>query len=274
VTGHLNDKQREILLRPLNPSRVLSAQGQSHLPAYDVEAHLTRVFGFEGWDREITDLWLIHETGTEKNGRVGWTVTYGCRLRLTVRDPSGAVVKTTDGAATGSANNLPSRGDAHDFAMKNADSYALKRAAKAWGDQFGLSLYNKGSVKPLVKTVVAYGEDAPVEYEAPESMGNDEREMVVEPPHDEYYEEPPSVDNHLNLAGRVYVASGKQVGMIRAQFRELAITERDRQIEYVQRIVGEREIKSLTELSVAEASAVINEQNEHKQRLATEEVGE
>jgi hypothetical protein len=174
--ANLTTLQRDMLLKPINPKRVLRAQGQSHLPAFDVEAHLTRIFGYEGWDREILDLWCIAEDGVEKGGRIGWTVTYGCKLRLTVRNPDGEVVKTVDGCATGSANNLPSKGDAHDFAMKNADSYALKRCAKALADQFGLSLYNKGSVKALVQAVIAYDQSAAVEIEPPTTMGNDERQ--------------------------------------------------------------------------------------------------
>ena len=184
--AELTAKQRQYLLKPINQKRVLKDRsGMSHLPVLDVEAYLTRFFGFEGWGREIVELWLIHETGEEKGGRVGWTVTYGCRLRLTIRNPSGEIVKVVDGCATGSANNLPSRGDAHDFAMKNADSYALKRCAKALGDQFGLSLYNKGSLEPVVRESLAYadvGEDDPP---APRSLGNDERDHQ-EPP------EPPS----------------------------------------------------------------------------------
>jgi hypothetical protein len=173
----LSGVQREALLRPIKPRRVLKLDGNSHLPAYDVEAHLTRMFGFEGWDREIVDLWLIAEDAIpdeKRNGRIGWTVTYGCKLRLTVRNVAGAVVKITDGCATGSAKNLPSRGDAHDFAMKNADSYALKRCAKAWGDQFGLSLYNKGQTAALVQRIVCYGDTGEVDHPEPKSMGNDE----------------------------------------------------------------------------------------------------
>ena len=174
----LNDEQRRVLLLPVNKRRVLVAQGQSHLPAYDVIAYLNRVFGIEFWSREIMSTWLIHETAEDKNGRIGWTVTYGCKVRLTIRNPEGEIVKTSDGVATGSANNLPSRGDAHDFAIKNADSYALKRAAKDLGDQFGLSLYNRGSIEPVVRASVAYGEiqnDEALRDPIPQSLGNDER---------------------------------------------------------------------------------------------------
>lgn len=186
----LTRDQRETLLRPINPRRVLVAQGQSHLPAYDVVAHLTRIFGFEGWDKELINLWLISEMDREhpeREGKTQWTVTYGCTMRLTIYDsvmryepgmrtPYRTRLKVIEEGATGSANNLPSRGDAHDFAMKNAMSYAIKRCAKDLGDQFGLSLYNRGMVTGVIRTVVPYnlGEDA--EVPIPKTMGNDELE--------------------------------------------------------------------------------------------------
>lgn len=189
----LSKEQRDTLLRPINPDRVLIAQGQSHLPAYDVVAHLTRIFGFEGWDKEILNLWLISEVvkeHPERPGRFQYTVTYGCTMRLTIYDPEPSkgewkdrvVVKIIEEGATGSANNLPSLGDAHDFAMKNAISYAIKRCAKDLGDQFGLSLYNKGMVAPAVRVVVPYGDDSTHdEVEKPLTMGNDEREISGPP---------------------------------------------------------------------------------------------
>lgn len=144
--------QTEQLLRPVNPRRVQkNDKGMSHLAAYDVSAHLTRIFGFGGWRKEILALDLVAEDGIidPKRDRVGWYVTYRCSMRLHVGD------WWNDDGATGSASNLPDRGDAHDFAMKNAISYALKRCAKDLGDQFGLSLYNKGSLQALVGRTLA-----------------------------------------------------------------------------------------------------------------------
>lgn len=136
------------LLRPIRPGRVFTAQNQAHVAAWDVTAHLNRMFGFEGWDKTILDLDLVSERRGVELGfedKKGWYVTYRCLMRLVVRDPEGDVATVKEDAATGTAQNLPSLGDAHDFAMKNAVSYALKRCAKDLGDQFGLSLYNKGS---------------------------------------------------------------------------------------------------------------------------------
>lgn len=159
------------LLQPINPKRVLTANGQSHVSQQDVAAHLTRIFGFEGWDKEILDLRCIRDTtidipATDKKParKDVPSITYLCRLRLTVRDPDGAVVKVIDDVGTGTSPNLPTHGDAHDFAAKNAVSYALKRCAKDLGDQFGLSLYNKGQRTALVKETLVRrnGQDASV----------------------------------------------------------------------------------------------------------------
>lgn len=187
----LTRAQVETLLRPIRPHRVMQAQGQSHVAAFDVIAHLNRVFGFGGWDKEILSLDLVHEfhtdpelksDGSVKNlGR--WWVTYGCTMRLTVKDPDGHIVSVHEDAATGSAQNQNGPADGHDLAMKNAVSYALKRCAKDLGDQFGLSLYNKGQTGALVgKTLVMPGgdggtdEDVEEHAPAPLTLGNDERE--------------------------------------------------------------------------------------------------
>lgn len=163
----LNAKQVEQLLRPLNPRRVQKDNsGKSHLAGYDVSAHLTRIFGFGGWEKHIRSLELVSEQGTEKGGRTGWWVTYRCVMTLDVKDPAGNVIWSGDDGATGSASNQPDKGEAHDLAMKNAITYALKRCAKDLGDQFGLSLYNKGSLEPLiVRTLANTGQPAAADVE-------------------------------------------------------------------------------------------------------------
>ena len=60
--------------------------------------------------------------------------------------------------AVGDCKNYPSRGDAHDMAIKTAESQAFKRAAMNLGDQFGLSLYDGGSLKQSIKATL----DVPV----------------------------------------------------------------------------------------------------------------
>lgn len=177
--GQLSQDQVAVLLRPIRSNRVLQAQGQSHVPAYDVIAHLTRMFGFEGWDKEIRSIELVgersHQSTKDGKPRTGWWVTYRCHMRLTIYDQDGRVVKVIEDGATGSAENQPSYGDAHDLAYKNAISYAIKRCAKDLGDQFGLSLYNRGSQKALVgKIVESHEDDVDTHIEEPQTLGNDE----------------------------------------------------------------------------------------------------
>ena len=156
----LNDQQLEVLFRPLNPSRVANLKGMSYLEEWDVEAHLTRVFGFEGWDKEI-EYAVAFEEPVEwkaKDGtpKAGWDVGYTARCKLVLRDPQGNPVAVREDAAGGDAVHQPSRGDAHHLALTSAVSTALKRAAKSLGNQFGLSLYDSGSLASVVGSSLAY----------------------------------------------------------------------------------------------------------------------
>ena len=148
--------QRDILLQPIKPYRVSKdGKGFSHVEAYEIKAHLNRIFGFEGWSTHIDSLTCIFEEGEGSK----WSCAYLCVMSLSVKSPHGQFVsKESTDASTGDATNQRSRADAHDLAVKSAVSGALKRCATALGDQFGLSLYAKGSMEPLVKRVIPYEE--------------------------------------------------------------------------------------------------------------------
>ena len=142
----LNKSQREQLLKPLNESRVAkrghAGRQLSYLEAWDVKAHLIRIFGFGGWSSEVIESNLAFE---EKNEKGQWNVGYKVTLRLTFSTIDCAYTESAVGSAT-----LPQRGEAHDMAIKTAESDALKRAAINLGTQFGLSLYNNGSLRDVV----------------------------------------------------------------------------------------------------------------------------
>ena len=142
----LNEKQYEQLLKPLNETRV-ATRGQAgrqlaYLEAWDVKAHLIRIFGFGQWSADVLESTLAFE---DKNEKGQWNVGYKVTLRLSIP----ALECTYTEAAVGSAN-LPQRGEAHDMAIKTAESDALKRAAINLGTQFGLSLYNSGRLRDVV----------------------------------------------------------------------------------------------------------------------------
>lgn len=151
----LTTAQYEQLIAGLNESRVAKRSGGggrqlSYLESWDVKAHLIRIFGFGGWSADVLESSLAYE---EKNGN-NWSVGYKVVLRLTIP----TLDCTYTEAAVGSAQ-LPQRGEAHDMAIKTGESDALKRAAINLGTQFGLSLYNNGSLRDVViKTLVVPNE--------------------------------------------------------------------------------------------------------------------
>lgn len=151
--AELSKAQRDILLQPIKEHRVKRDQGgYSYLDGFEVLAHLNRIFGFEGWSTQITMLDQVFETQGNPTdpSKKGWYVCYRCSVRLI------AAGVTHEDAGSGDAQNQPSRADAHDLAIKSAVTSATKRAATGFGDQFGLSLYKKGSVEALVGRVIPY----------------------------------------------------------------------------------------------------------------------
>lgn len=146
----LNDAQREYLLRPLAADRVAkrsqAGRSLSYVEAWDIKRTLIRVFGFGGWswDVQTADL-AFEDTVLSKSGGDNWNVGYKVIGRLKIE----ALYCTYTEAAIGSAT-LPSRGDAHDMAIKTAESDALKRCAINLGTQFGLSLYDNGALNDVV----------------------------------------------------------------------------------------------------------------------------
>lgn len=148
---NLTQEQYEQLMKPLNPSRIAKRQGGggrqlSYLEAWDVKAHLIRIFGFGGWSWDVISVEQAFED--ENSGK--WNVGYRVAGRLTIPTLDCSYTEAAVGSAT-----LPQRGEAHDMAVKTAESDAIKRAAINLGTQFGLSLYNNGDTKDVVmKTLI------------------------------------------------------------------------------------------------------------------------
>jgi recombination DNA repair RAD52 pathway protein len=149
----LTPAQNEQLLKGIHTSRVATRRGGggkslSYVEAYDIKAHMIRLFGFAEWSWDVLEAscaYTIAPDGTERNWKVGYRVIG----RLTIL----ATGATYTEAAVGMAN-LPDVGEAHDMAVKTAESDAFKRAAINLGDQFGLSLYNNGQTAPVVRGLI------------------------------------------------------------------------------------------------------------------------
>ncbi|WP_062366909.1 Rad52/Rad22 family DNA repair protein [Gordonia sp. QH-12] len=186
--SRLTEQQIKQLLQPINPKRVLrDGKGHSHVSQQDILAHLTRVFGFGSFDIDVREVAMVFEiprmSGDGKPSN-RYDVCYRALVRLTVRTPDGDTLCRLDNGSTATAQNQ-TLGDAHDLAYKSAISLSVKRCAIALGDQFGLSLYNKGQMTPLVMgTLVHSPEDAPADVQEgvaqQVSLGNDEIDREVD----------------------------------------------------------------------------------------------
>jgi recombination DNA repair RAD52 pathway protein len=161
-----NAKQTLQLLQPIHKSRVLlDGKNHPHVSQQDITAHLIRIFGFGNFDTDILETTCVFEQQRSDDKGVPnnrWDVCYRAKVRLTIRDENGNEVCHYEDGSTATAQNQ-ARGDAHDGAFKSALSLAKKRAAVYLGDQFGLSLYNKGQMTALVKGTLVLPE---VEEEA------------------------------------------------------------------------------------------------------------
>lgn len=185
-----NARQTQQLLAAIKPNRVLQdGKGHSHVSQQDITAHLIRVFGFGSFDTDIVKVECVfeHARVNEKTGEITgrWDVCYRALLRLTIRDVDGNEVCHYEDGSTATAQNQ-TRGDAHDLAYKSALSLAKKRTAINLGDQFGLSLYNKGQTDALVRGTLVLPPEPKDDEKATEdvqegvaqqvSLGNDEIE--------------------------------------------------------------------------------------------------
>ncbi len=170
----LTNEQIKELLQPIDPARVgKDGKGYSHVTAWDVRRRMNQIFGFAEWSSDVDEMVLITERETKtKQGKDAWFVLYRAHCSVTV---NGATY--TEWAAGDAIS--PDYGDAHDQAIKTAESQAFKRCVMNLGDQFGLSLYNNGSVEATVTDTVTYehadSDNVPIWIAAFESAGTVEQ---------------------------------------------------------------------------------------------------
>jgi hypothetical protein len=130
------------LKQPLDSSvvkeREQSGMKLSYVESWYVIGQLNEVFGFDGWDRETVSLTCIQQDTNQKGTP---RVAYTAQCVLTIRFPEGQVVRRV---GTGFGNGFDADpGKAHESAIKEAESDAMKRAAMTLGNRFGLALYDK-----------------------------------------------------------------------------------------------------------------------------------
>lgn len=114
--------------------RTQAGRKLSYVEAWHAIAEANRIFGFDAWNRETVDLKQVHEP--YKNDKDNWVVGYSAKVRITVS----ATVREGCGFGSGIDRDL---GRAHESALKEAESDAMKRGLMTFGNPFGLALYDK-----------------------------------------------------------------------------------------------------------------------------------
>lgn len=134
--------QKHDLAAKLSPGHVKTRQQGgsklSYIEGWHVIAEANRIFGFDGWTRETLDVRCVSEKEREIGAakHPGWGVTYICKARIIVD----GVMREGCGAGHGIDRDL---GQAHESAIKEAETDAMKRAFMTFGNPFGLALYDK-----------------------------------------------------------------------------------------------------------------------------------
>jgi DNA recombination protein Rad52 len=148
MTCTFSTEQIASLSAPLDRAKVRQReQGRSkvsYLEGWQVIAEANRIFGFDGWQRETIEVRCVSqaERTIGRDQRAGWGVTYTARVRVTVGGSTSpaAVIREGSGAGHGIDADL---GQAHESALKEAETDAMKRALMTFGNPFGLALYDK-----------------------------------------------------------------------------------------------------------------------------------
>jgi len=135
------------LAAPLDRAHVRQReQGRSsvsYLEGWQVIAEANRIFGFDGWQRQTIAQHCVNERERSigRDQKPGWGVTYTAQVRITVGGPGQTpVIREGSGAGHGIDCDL---GQAHESALKEAETDAMKRALMTFGNPFGLALYDK-----------------------------------------------------------------------------------------------------------------------------------
>jgi DNA repair and recombination protein RAD52 len=130
------------LSRKLDPAHVRPAKSfgpkGDYIEGWHAMAEANRIFGFEGWSYTVPECTCVYQGARDigKDKKPGFGVTYTAKVAVVVD----GVVREDFGAGHGYDVDC---GLAHESAIKEAITDALKRALRSFGNPFGLALYDK-----------------------------------------------------------------------------------------------------------------------------------
>jgi len=141
-------EQIEELKKPLDRKHVASrsqaGRDLSYIESWFAISEANRIFGHGAWNRETS----IQMIGQPREVGDKWRVEYLAKVRITVGD----IIRDGCGFGQGIDKDV---GQAHESALKEAESDAMKRALMTFGNPFGLALYDKtqSNVVDIVETI-------------------------------------------------------------------------------------------------------------------------
>lgn len=117
-------------------AKVVNGFSLSYVEGWYTIEEANRIFGFDGWDRET----VTAECVWQGNNQGVPCASYVARVRVRVHAGDKPVIREGSGFGTGTGNTP---GEAHEKAVKEAETDAMKRALATFGNRFGLCLYDK-----------------------------------------------------------------------------------------------------------------------------------
>ena len=108
----------------------------NYVEGWHVIAEANRIFGYDAWDRQTLSTRCVWSGTVARH----YAAAYTAKVRISVR--AGAITITREGCGSGEAKAI-SPGEAHEIALKAAETDATKRALATFGNPFGLALYDR-----------------------------------------------------------------------------------------------------------------------------------
>ena len=139
----LNDTQVRQLRAKLEAKHVKTRKANGtdlhYVEGWHVIAEANRIFGYDAWDRRTLASHCVWSGASGPHH----TAAYTAKVRVSVRAGDITIVREGSGTGEGKASTP---GQAHDLALKGAETDATKRALATFGNPFGLALYDREQV--------------------------------------------------------------------------------------------------------------------------------
>jgi len=136
-------------------SRTVEGRRIDYIEGWFALSEANAIFGFANWDRETVHFERLFE---RTRGEMT-SCAYSSRVRVLVRAGDTIIAREGTGCGTASARNAA---DAHERAIKAAETDATKRALATFGNRFGLCLYDKeqaGVSEPALRALEIFCPD-------------------------------------------------------------------------------------------------------------------